>query len=101
MDKWCKEPKHKCDFIISTGDNFYSSGVSSTKDKKFISRWLEMYDHPSLKDLHWYLTVGNHDHKKCEKCQVSYSKIESRWNMPSLAFSFKMSARVSQEDNVL
>ena len=46
-----------------------------------------------------YLTVGNHDHGKKsprEWYQVAFSNIEPRWNLPKLAFSFKVSSKVNE-----
>ena len=49
--------------------------------------------------LHFrYLTVGNHDHGHTsdrEWYQVAFSDIEPRWNLPNLAFSFKVSSQVN------
>ena len=45
--------KHRCDFVISTGDNFYHDGVESPIDEKFDTRWKDMYSHPSIAELNW------------------------------------------------
>ena len=49
--------------------------------------------------LHFrYLTVGNHDHGHTsdrEWYQVAFSDIDPRWNLPNLAFSFKVSSQVN------
>ena len=45
--------KNRCDFVISTGDNFYHDGVESPIDEKFDTRWKDMYSHPSIAELNW------------------------------------------------
>ena len=92
MGRWCL--LHDCDFIVSTGDNIYSNGVSSPTDDEFDETWRKVYTHPSIRFLPWYLTVGNHDHvhSNGEWYQVEYSLINPRWNMPSLAYAFDMVA---------
>ena len=44
---------NRCDFVISTGDNFYHDGVESPIDEKFDTRWKDMYSHPSIAELNW------------------------------------------------
>jgi len=95
MGQWCSHQSNNCDFIISTGDNIYDNGVGSVSDKHFDDTWRDVYNHPGIADLPWYLTVGNHDHhiSNGEWFQVEYSLVNSRWIMPSLAFAFKMSSK--------
>jgi len=95
MGIWCQDEDggSKCDFIISNGDNFYSDGVTSVHDEQFVEKWKNVYTHPSIANLPWYLTVGNHDHHthNGEWYQVQYSEIEPRWHFPDLAYAFKYS----------
>merc|ERR1719365_177653 len=85
---------NRCDFVISTGDNFYHDGVESPVDENFDIRWKDMYSHPSIAQLNWYLTVGNHDHHyDHEWYQVEYSAFEPRWRMPCLTHSFNVSTK--------
>ncbi len=49
-------------FIISTGDNFYPSGVRSTTDPQWTNKWVNVYNNDTLVDLPWYISVGNHDY---------------------------------------
>ena len=44
---------NRCDFVISTGDNFYHDGVESPVDENFDIRWKDMYSHPSIAQLNW------------------------------------------------
>lgn len=94
MGLWCSQDSNNCDFILSTGDNIYSSGVDSIGDKHFDDTWRDVYTHPGIAHLPWYLTVGNHDHihSDGEWYQVGYSLVNQRWNMPSLAFAFEMTS---------
>ena len=43
-----------------------------------------VYNHSSLEDVNWYLSVGNHDYRWNEWAQVEYSELEPRWNFPHL-----------------
>ena len=57
MGIWCQDGGggSKCDFIISNGDNFYSDGVNSVHDKQFVEKWKNVYTHPSIANLPWYV----------------------------------------------
>ena len=53
------------EYIVDTGDNFYSYGVTSPDSKRFDTSWRDVYqvkDYPVMRSLDWYITVGNHDH---------------------------------------
>ena len=48
--------------------------------------------------------MGNHDHGKNagrEWYQVAFGNIEPRWNLPKLAFSFKVYSKVIEINNLL
>jgi tartrate-resistant acid phosphatase type 5 len=51
MGDFCQ--RYRCDFIITTGDNFYKRGVDSVFDEKFDKIWRNIYTHPSIADLPW------------------------------------------------
>lgn len=53
------------DFIISVGDNFYPSGLSSPSDKHFSQSFTHAYNAISLQ-VPWYAILGNHDYG--DKC---------------------------------
>lgn len=94
MGKWCDA--NRCDFIMSTGDNFYSYGVYSADDERFQKTWANVYDHPSIAGLTWLVVAGNHDHGNGandgrEWFEVEHSKLEPRWYFPDLAYSYKIS----------
>ena len=57
MGRWCYDDDTltKCHFIISTGDNFYPSGVYSSTDDQFYEKWRDVYTHPAIANLPWYV----------------------------------------------
>lgn len=70
------------DFIITTGDNFYPSGVTSERDPLWTSVFEKVYGAPSLQ-VPWYPVLGNHDYGGDPDAQVRYSEKSKRWKMPS------------------
>jgi tartrate-resistant acid phosphatase type 5 len=74
------------DFIITTGDNFYPIGVASTRDYHWISSFETIYTAQSLY-RRWYPVLGNHDYGANPDAVVEYSKVSSRWAMPSRYYS--------------
>ena len=99
IGEWCEE--NRCDFILSTGDNFYSTGVHSADDERFQETWADVYNHPSIAELTWYVIAGNHDHGNGaddgrEWFEVEHSKLEPRWHFPDLAHSFKISTTATR-----
>jgi tartrate-resistant acid phosphatase type 5 len=73
-------------FTISTGDNFYSSGVTSVTDPKWERSFEDIYTAPVLQRP-WYVVLGNHDWQGDVEAQVAYTRLSSRWTMPSFYFS--------------
>lgn len=73
-------------FTISTGDNFYSSGVTSVADPKWDRSFERVYTAPSL-FRPWYVVLGNHDWQGDVDAQVAYTQRSSRWTMPSRYFT--------------
>lgn len=51
----------KPQFIISTGDNFYQSGLVSVYDTAFDESFSKVYHHQSLQ-IPWHAVLGNHDY---------------------------------------
>ena len=84
LSKWCQ--KNCCRFIVTTGDNFYPSGISSPRDPRLETTWRKIYDRHSIKNLTWLVSLGNHDYgyPGGEKHQVEFGKLEPRWYMPNL-----------------
>jgi hypothetical protein len=73
-------------FVISTGDNFYTTGVSSTDDPKWLRSYEEIYTARSLWEP-WYVVLGNHDWQGNPYAQIAYSRISPRWRMPDTYFT--------------
>ncbi len=80
--KVCKE--RGCDFGLLLGDNFYESGVSSTEDPLWKSRYQDIYQGLNIP---FYVALGNHDWRGNAQAQVDYSKKDSRWKMPAFYYS--------------
>lgn len=94
MGAWTTEhPNH---FIISTGDNFYPSGVISEHDPLWHYSFENIYTDFSLQ-WDWYPILGNHDYKSDPDAQVRYSKISRRWKMPSRYYSKNFKLRDGNE----
>jgi tartrate-resistant acid phosphatase type 5 len=73
----------KPNMIVSTGDNFYTFGVKSSKDRLWKQSYENIYDGKAIKDVDWYPVLGNHDHYGNEEAEIAYSKINPHWKMPS------------------
>jgi tartrate-resistant acid phosphatase type 5 len=96
MGKWANE--HPNDFIVSTGDNFYPSGVASEHDPLWASSFENIYtDYPLQWD--WYPVLGNHDYHSDPDAQVRYSAISRRWRMPARYYA--KTKRLSNDAKVL
>lgn len=68
------------DFVISTGDNFYNSGLTGVDDKAFEESFTNIYTAKSLQKQ-WYSVLGNHDYRGNVEAQLSPAlrEIDSRW----------------------
>jgi tartrate-resistant acid phosphatase type 5 len=75
-----------CNFVISTGDNFYEDGVKSVTDPQWKTSFEKIYAAPSLM-IPWYVVLGNHDYRGNPQAQVEYSKTSTRWIMPARYFT--------------
>jgi tartrate-resistant acid phosphatase type 5 len=79
--------KHRFDFGLTLGDNFYGIGVSSPSDPQWKSKWEDMYGPLGIK---FYATLGNHDYGQPDSpaAEILYSSKSSDWVMPSPYYSF-------------
>jgi tartrate-resistant acid phosphatase type 5 len=67
-------------FVISTGDNFYPSGVADINDSQWIHSFEKVYAAPSLQ-CRWLVVLGNHDYLADPDAQVNYTFKSHRWFM--------------------
>ncbi|XP_052206024.1 purple acid phosphatase 3-like [Diospyros lotus] len=72
--------KMDIDFVISTGDNFYSNGLKGVNDPAFEESFTNVYTALSLQKQ-WYSVLGNHDYRGDAVAQLSHvlTKRDSRW----------------------
>lgn len=73
-------------FVISTGDNFYPSGVRDLNDFKWVRSFERIYTAPSLRTP-WYVVLGNHDWQGNVDAQIEYSDYSDMWTMPDRYFA--------------
>ena len=76
-------------FTISTGDNFYTSGVTGLDDPKWRRSYEDIYTAPALRSR-WYSTLGNHDWQGNVPAQIAYTATSDRWYMPSQYYAEEM-----------
>ncbi len=69
-------------FVISTGDNFYSSGVDSVDDPQWTETFESAFSAPSLQTP-WYAVLGNHDYRGSISAEINYTVQSPRWEMPA------------------
>lgn len=77
-----------CDFVQLLGDNIYDSGVSSTTD----SQWQTKFEMPYASvNLPFWVVLGNHDYGgegagfdfARGKNEIDYTKVSTKWKLPS------------------
>lgn len=86
MDEYSK--KFHAQFIITTGDNFYPAGVSSTSD----THWQLSFENIYNKEGHqvpWYPVLGNHDYQQNPNAEIQYSTKNDRWKMPARYYTVR------------
>ncbi|KAH7280541.1 hypothetical protein KP509_36G001800 [Ceratopteris richardii] len=65
-------------FVVSTGDNFYNSGLSNVSDPTFTYSFTDVYTASSLQTT-WYAVLGNHDYKGNVLAQLSDDIVTRDW----------------------
>lgn len=73
-------------FIVSTGDNFYPSGVASVSDPHWQSSFEQVYSDHALQ-VEWQAVLGNHDYRGNPQAEIDYTRISRRWQMPARYFT--------------
>ena len=66
-----------CNAIWHTGDIIYPDGISSDKDPRFITNFLQPFEKAFDKEIPFFLTLGNHDYKKEPKSYLKIAKNNS------------------------
>lgn len=79
--------KFNAQFVITTGDNFYPTGVSSVTDGHWITSFENIYNKEGHQ-LPWYPVLGNHDYQSDPQAQLEYSSRSNRWTLPARYHSF-------------
>lgn len=79
---------HSIQFIVTTGDNFYESGVVSTTDPHWKGSFEDIYNKPG-QQLPWYVILGNHDYRGNPAAEILYATSSSRWKMPARYYALK------------
>jgi tartrate-resistant acid phosphatase type 5 len=68
-------------FIASTGDNFYTLGVSSTDDSHWRRSFQNVYSGEEYHRIPWHPVLGNHDYGGNVQAQLDYGRVDpsGRW----------------------
>merc|ERR1740130_1566824 len=85
--------------ILLLGDNFYYSGVSDCKSKRFEEGFEEVYTIKEFKNLPFHVIAGNHDYRGDINAQVQYKDAAGRWLFPSLWYNLPYSFTSSSGKN--
>jgi len=79
--------KSHIDFIVTTGDNFYPAGVHGIDDPAWKTTFEEIYSLPSLSQVPWYASLGNHDYMGDIRAEMDYHQVNPRWHLPARYYS--------------
>lgn len=95
-----------CDFAIGLGDNIYESGVDSSIDEQFKSKFEDPY---AAINFPFYMTLGNHDNSNIGgdglnnfkgEYQVEYhyrtDRQSEKWKMPARYYTFSAPVNTEQ-----
>lgn len=91
MKEYCQLKKDcKAAFII--GDVFYETGVSSTEDPQFLTKFEQPYQKLQLPI---YIAYGNHDYLGCRECYLAYATQSAIWKMPAAYYTVEFGSDLS------
>ena len=84
LDRHFRASARRPDFVLSTGDQIYPSGLSGPTDPLFHDRYTHAFT-PLVRSVPWYMSLGNHD---CEgdlgaMQQPGGRWVSTSWTMPS------------------
>lgn len=74
--------------VLTTGDNFYDSGVNGTNDAHWNRSFEDVFTGDCLLPITWFPSLGNHDVRGNTDAQIAYSGESNRWNMPANYYDF-------------
>jgi tartrate-resistant acid phosphatase type 5 len=79
--------KHRFDFGITLGDNFYPRGMNGTSDPRWQTQWESLYG--PLK-IEFYAVLGNHDWYGADSpaAEILYTRESRNWRMPAPYYTF-------------
>lgn len=69
-------------FILTGGDNYHETGITSELDARWKTEFENVYSAPSLQ-VPWYPSLGNHDYTGNAEAEIKYSSYSNRWKLPS------------------
>ncbi len=72
----------KSSFVVTCGDNYHGSGISSAESSRWKTEYEDIYSNPSLM-IPWYPSLGNHDNGGKVEAEIAYSKLSPRWKLPA------------------
>ncbi|MGC9269514.1 metallophosphoesterase [Acidiphilium sp.] len=78
-------------FIVSAGDNFYESGVTSIHDPQFKTSFEDVYAEAAL-HRPWHVILGNHDYRGNVEAQIDYTRLSHRWQLPARYYTRTIAA---------
>lgn len=87
-------------FMMILGDNFYPSGVASTRDYQWIACFESIYTAHALQ-TDWYVTLGNHDYKGNPQAEIDYTQVSRRWRMPARYYAKRVSINEDTTQQIL
>lgn len=76
----------KSGFVITCGDNYHGSGISSAESRRWKTEYEDVYKAPSLM-IPWYPSLGNHDNRGSVAAEIAYSHLSPRWRLPARYYS--------------
>ncbi len=74
------------EFVVTTGDNFYPTGLASSDDPIFKTHFIDMIDSGHI-DIPFHISVGNHDHYGDVNAQLAVK--HPLWQLPALYYDFE------------
>jgi tartrate-resistant acid phosphatase type 5 len=79
--------KHRFDFGITLGDNFYPRGMNGLNDSRWQTQWESLYG--PLK-IEFYAVMGNHDWYGADSpaAEILYTRQSRTWRMPAPYYTF-------------